>query len=588
MAISTATIDAYRFDDSLVFTQEDYDELKAYTSSKSDENKRGRSAELVVFDKFKRLFPNMKHMNNANGRMDLHDSDMRLRIEVKYKSTASILSPDRKFAEDMINWDDNLYLFINFGKDDMPTIVRVLKRAYMINAKYFRWMDMYNIYMELYALKSSKLDVATLIVERHDKRIFDATVDERVNQLLRLDERYIELQAQLDSVTDEYMKLLESYNERESKPVAQTINPEPVVIASSKHNSLELFTQASTIAKILCLYGFEDGIFKSKYHRFCIDNKLKELTGSDFTSVLSNLQISSEGFRQRYLTPEGEVLQCGNRTLSFKAAAAKAMTVQYRHDDGIDVSKYFNLPALKEVLKKYRDYEASLRQIDFDGIEIESDIRFIEGSNSAASRKMDNNKYISGNGTDKDKDISVIRFFKSIAIKCNHKLPERKNAVVEYPVNINGKATTVTTNAVAWLESLRKNKEPLFKYINEMCFNNERFDHNANVIKIINTAILSAVRTTQPFTKIRIRLGRTGDITLFHALNMLISGYKKNINSAEWARETYYDREKMKCIEDMLLEHEEAIITNDLDRMPTGNGKYESCISKIRNLSTYV
>ena len=586
MTIPTATIDAYRFDDSLVFTQDEYEELKAYTSSKSDENKRGRSAELVVLDKFKRLFPKMKHMNNAKGRMDLHDSDMQLRIEVKYKSTASILSPDRKFAEDMTFWDDNLSLFINFGKDDMPSMVRVLKHAYMINAKYFRWMDMYNIYMELYALKVSKHDVATLIIERHDKRIFDAIVDERVNQLLRLDERYIELQSRLDSITDEYIKLLESYNDRESKPVAQTINPEPIIIASSKHNSLELFVQTPTISKVLCLYGVEDGIFKSKYHRFCVDNKLKELTGSDFTSALSDLQISSEGFRQRYLTSDGEVLQCGNRTLSFKAAAIKSMPVQYSHDDGIDVSGYFNLPVLREIYKKYRDYEAALRKINFNGLEIESTLRFIEGSNNSATRKMDNNKYISGTGS--NKDISIIRFFKSVAVKCGYKLPERKNAVVEYPVSINGKATTVTTNAVAWLESLRKNNEPLFKYINEMCFNNERFDHNANIVKIINTAILSAVKTTQSFTNIRIRLGRTGDITLFNALNMLISGYKKNINAAEWARETYGDREKMKCIEDTLLEHEEAIITNDLDIMPTSSGRNESCISKIRKLSTYV
>ena len=586
MTISIATIDAYRFDDSLVFTQDDYDELKAYTSSKSDENKRGRSAELIVLNKFKRLFPKMKHMNNAKGRMDLHDSDMQLRIEVKYKSTASILSPDRKFAEDMTSWDDNLSLFINFGKDDMPSMVRVLKRAYMINARYFRWMDMYNIYMELYALKVSKHDVATLIIERYDKRIFDATVDERVNQLLRLDEKYIELQAQIDSITDEYMKLFDSRDDRESKTVAQPIDPEPVIIASSKHNSLELFVQAPTIAKILCLYGVEDGIFKSKYHRFCVDNQLKELTGSEYTSVLSDLQISSEGFRQRYLTSDGEVLQCGNRTLSFKAAAIKAMPVQFTHDDDIDVSGYFNLPALKEVYKKYRDYEAALRTIDFDGLKIESDLRFIEGSNNAATRKMDNNKYISGAG--ENKDISIIRFFKSVAVKCNYKLPERKNAIVEYPVIINGKATTVTTNAVAWLESLRKNNEPLFKYINETCFNNERFDRNADAVKIITTAISSAVEANQPFTEVRIRLGRTGDMTLYNAVNRLISGYKDNIESAEWAREIYGDREKLKRIEDTLLEHEESIITNDLDIMITNRGRHDSCISKIRKLSTYV
>ncbi len=586
MTIPTSTIDAYRFDDSLVFTQDEYEELKAYTSSKSDENKRGRSAELVVLDKFKRLFPKMKHMNNAKGRMDLHDSDMQLRIEVKYKSTASILSPDRKFAGDMTNWNDNLSLFINFGKDDMPSMVRVLKHAYMINAKYFRWMDMYNIYMELYALKVSKHDVATLIIERHDKRIFDTTVDERVNQVLRLDERYIELQARLDAVTDEYMKLLESYNDREAKPVTQTIKPEPVIIASSKHNSLELFVQSPVISKVLCLYGVEDGIFKSKYHRFCVDNKLKELTGSDYTSALSDLQISSEGFRQRYLTSDGEVLQCGNRTLSFKAAAIKSMPVQYMHDDGIDVSEYFNLPALREVYKKYRDYETSLCNIDFNGIEIESTLRFIEGSNNAATRKMDNNKYISGTG--KDKDISIIRFFKSVAVKCNYRLPERKNAIVEYPVNINGKANTVTTNAVAWLESMRKNNEPLFKYINETCFNNERFDPNADIVKIITTAILSAVKTTQPFTDVRIRLGRTGDMTLYNAVNILMSGYMANIESAEWARETYNDREKLKRIEDVLLENEEDIITNDLDIMITNRGRHDSCISKIRKLSTYV
>ena len=520
MAIPTSVIDAYRFDDSLVFTQDEYEELKAYTSSKADENKRGRAAELIVLDKFKCLFPNMKHMNNTKGRMDLHDSDMQLRIEVKYKSTANILSPDRKFAEDMTNWDDNLSLFINFGKDDMPSMVRVLKRAYMINAKYFRWMDMYNIYMELYALKISKHDVATLIIERHDKRVFDTLIYDRINQLLRMDEKYIELQAQIEAITDEYMKLLESCNNRESKPVVQSTKPKPTIITSSKHNSLELFVQTPTICKVLCLYGIEDGIFKSKYHRFCVDNKLNELTGGKYASALSDLQISSEGFRQRYLTAEGEVLQCGNRTLSFKAAAIKAMPVKYTDDDGIDVSGYFNLPALKEVYKKYRDYEASLRNIDFDGLEIESTIRFIEGTNNSATRKMDNNKYISG--TSKNKDIPIIRFFKSVAAKCNYKLPERKNAIVEYPVNIDGKETTVTTNAVAWLESLRKNNEPLFKYINEMCFNNERFDPNADTVKIITTAISTAVETKKPFTEVRIRLGRTGDMTLYNAVNILI------------------------------------------------------------------
>ena len=208
-------------------------------------------------------------------------------------------------------------------------------------------------------------------------------------------------------------------------------------------------------------------------------------------------------------------------------------------------------------------------------------------STDKSSRKTTDNKLIVGDDNNQ-KDIRTIQFFKSVSFMCNGLLPERNHAIVEYPVEIDGKVIVARTNAVAWLETLRRNNEALFQYINHNCFSNERFDQKANTVRILTDAIHNAVRKVTPFIEVRIRLGRTGDITLYSALNILISGYKANIESAEWARETYRNREKMKRIEAAIRENEKTIITNDLDIMVTKTGKRNSCLSRIRKVTQYV
>ena len=141
-----------KFNDSLVFTPEDLEPLdKMHINDTRNElgkyNVRGLSAEELVKTKFGTLFRELRKPERRYFSMDLHDPVLQVRVEIKYENFYRTTSADVKFIRDvLLNPGESMYIYINLGCPDMPTIRYYHDNIYIINGRRLTWDMLYNLH----------------------------------------------------------------------------------------------------------------------------------------------------------------------------------------------------------------------------------------------------------------------------------------------------------------------------------------------------------------------------------------------------------------------------------------------------------
>lgn len=161
----------YRYNDSLIFTPKDLEDLDIYESSSQYKqsndyiNKRGLSAEDVVFPKLQQIFVNLTRCPK-NGYMDFYDPSLGLRFDVKYIKNPSKNTVTKSFVSDVLSCPrDKLFIWFNMGEEESSMIRHTTHNIYMINGRKIRWSDIYAIRMDLDTTRRNTINIAAEMIE---------------------------------------------------------------------------------------------------------------------------------------------------------------------------------------------------------------------------------------------------------------------------------------------------------------------------------------------------------------------------------------------------------------------------------------
>lgn len=141
-----------KFNDTLVFTPEDLEPIDRINigdtrKEQGKYNKRGLSTEDIVKSKLKRLYHNIAKPKRRYFSMDLYDPVLQVRFEIKYESFHRTSSADVKFIRDvLLNPGESMYIYINLGCSDMPTIRYYHDNIYIVNGRRLTWDMLYNLH----------------------------------------------------------------------------------------------------------------------------------------------------------------------------------------------------------------------------------------------------------------------------------------------------------------------------------------------------------------------------------------------------------------------------------------------------------
>ncbi len=180
-----------KFNDSLVFTPEDLAPLdKMHINDTRNElgkyNVRGLSAEELVKMKFGILFRELRKPERRYFSMDLHDPVLQVRVEIKYENFYRTASADVKFIRDvLLNPGESMYIYINLGCPDMPTIRYYHDNIYIINGRRLTWDMLYDIHESALERLNKSMDNGYALLRWWHDEEFHRKLKDAVEEYIR-------------------------------------------------------------------------------------------------------------------------------------------------------------------------------------------------------------------------------------------------------------------------------------------------------------------------------------------------------------------------------------------------------------------
>lgn len=180
-----------KFNDTLVFTPEDLEPLDTF---KIDEhghspgkcNVRGLSAQQLVLTKFNTIFKTIDKPKNRYFSMDLYDPVLQVRIEIKYEKTYRSSSADIKFIRDvLLHPGESMYIYINLGCPDMPTIRYYHDNIYIINGRRLTWDMLYDIHESALERLNKSIDNSYALLRWWQKNELKRKINDSVDEYIR-------------------------------------------------------------------------------------------------------------------------------------------------------------------------------------------------------------------------------------------------------------------------------------------------------------------------------------------------------------------------------------------------------------------
>lgn len=240
----------YRYNDSLIFTTDELNELDIYESSSQYKqsndyiNKRGLSAEDVVFPKLQQIFVNLTRCPK-NGYMDFYDPSLGLRFDVKYIKNPSKNTVTKSFVSDVLSCPrDKLFIWFNMGEEESSMIRHATHNIYMINGRKIRWSDMYAIRMDLDTTRRNTINIAAEMIEiariQEEERRLNARFDLLVKT--EFDKRIAEREQSYEFITTELLNTIKEIsainkNLEESQQIISAIMQ---ILTEKQKNTLKL------------------------------------------------------------------------------------------------------------------------------------------------------------------------------------------------------------------------------------------------------------------------------------------------------------------------------------------------------------
>lgn len=180
-----------KFNDSLVFTPEDLNEVDSMnigdtTRELGKRNKRGLSTEDIVKNKFNILFQELRKPEFRYFSMDLFDPVLQVRFEIKYEKGYRTTSADIKFIRDvLLHPGESMYIFINLGCPDMPTIRYYYDNIYIINGRRLTWDMLYDIHESALERLNKSMDNGYALLRWWQKNELKRKINDAVEEYIR-------------------------------------------------------------------------------------------------------------------------------------------------------------------------------------------------------------------------------------------------------------------------------------------------------------------------------------------------------------------------------------------------------------------
>lgn len=240
----------YRYNDSLIFTTDELNELDIYESSSQYKqsndyiNKRGLSAEDVVFPKLQQIFVNLTRCPK-NGYMDFYDPSLGLRFDVKYIKNPSKNTVTKSFVSDVLSCPrDKLFIWFNMGEEESSMIRHTTHNIYMINGRKIRWSDMYAIRMDLDTTRRNTINIAAEMIEIACIQEEESRLNARFDLLVKteFDKRIAEREHSYEFLTTELLNTMKELAAvgKDLKESRQLISAIMQVLTEKQKNTLKL------------------------------------------------------------------------------------------------------------------------------------------------------------------------------------------------------------------------------------------------------------------------------------------------------------------------------------------------------------
>lgn len=240
----------YRYNDSLIFTTDELNELDVYESSSQYKqsndyiNKRGLSAEDVVFPKLQQIFVNLTRCPK-NGYMDFYDPSLGLRFDVKYIKNPSKNTVTKSFVSDVLSCPrDKLFIWFNMGEEESSMIRHTTHNIYMINGRKIRWSDMYAIRMDLDTTRRNTVNIAAEMIEIARIQEEESRLNARFDLLVKteFDKRIVERERSYEFITTELLNTIKEISaiNKNLKESRQLITAITQILTEKQKNTLKL------------------------------------------------------------------------------------------------------------------------------------------------------------------------------------------------------------------------------------------------------------------------------------------------------------------------------------------------------------
>lgn len=633
-----------KFNDSLVFTPEDLEPLDTfkideYGHSPGKCNVRGLSAQQLVLTKFGSIFKTIDKPKNRYFSMDLYDPILQVRVEIKYEKTYRSASADLKFIRDiLLNPGESMYIYINLGCMDMPTIKYYRDNIFLINGRRLTWDMLYNIHMSALDRLNHSVDSAYALLNAYRDAENQRKIDDAIRIYLRnhLSDERKKLNEQLSSFQSlfEQMKEIDNHTQPiDMIATFSTVQPEedeldiPAIEWDEDDSDVE---QPNTIQTTTA-------VIESSDVRAISDSQSDVLSYDDILTAMLNdtdkrSDIETERDVVTYLTevPYIQKLLC---TIGCLPAYFFNRFVEICNHKNIrvthaqkSINSLFPTNALDKKRRQYKlegdrkvrtcvrtfVYTPALRSSITGNPKLK---RFdLNGQDTDISIFINSTEYIEAMRSTKtsDQDLSSIKPFPATsfvhidkpsgnvvtAMKSEETYPLMFRIARSFANYVNEHGTTgreyayfriaddngaiADYNVMRVLDSIRDSNETLYRRINSEWFNERLFDAdmkrtNRCVMKWINWCIEHRTNFTE-FTAI---LGANGPSDLHSILAVLVNNQRKNSkNNPEYAKNrTNAEKEELNSFVRSKLRDIEKY---QLDLKKNTNGNFTSCISAAK------
>lgn len=628
--LSKAEITAFALhNDDYIFTESDlkpFDDI-ALTNNVdvlcSASNTRGLSVERLVKDKLSVIFGHLYKPTDMKNAMDLYDPNMRVRIEIKYENSFTKVTIDKKFGIDSkvdIN-GANIYLYINLGCKEMPTIRHYHTNIFIINGRRLTWDLLYGIYLEANALLSSDSDSTLVLLRKIDwlteKRLFDDSVKryaekhnaELREQLEREIERFAIATDELNKRIDQYRSELRHIQsnplgnqlsnacnvnriqesmlqiDSESEPISADVisdvldvcQPEADIIAQmiaqsktanikTEMDAFNYLINVPFIQKLLCEYGCVKEYFYNRLTEICTANAI-ECTYRPANILNIFGKRIRKGYRQFIINDNGQRIETSNEAIGYTAEERARVQQTQTYNPHTDLSSYFTSPELMSVLNRATESAVDITINDYailDGIDPIPSDRFV---------RVDNDTNAVSSIKAKNKRAFLLQMLKTYATIIGFDYPGRENSCVCY-TNEHGGSTIYNMQSI--FKNLYKDDPSLFKAINDRWFDLRAYDKTLSLYDKLTRSIDVCIKNDIPFKDYRAAFGERGTTDLHHKLSEILKNHGKTKRSANAASLTSEERLRL---ESFISERLQRINDNRLSiKRNATTGKNENCI----------